>query len=114
MVTSRTIISIPAQSTTRATQRERSLSAVTLLVSCRSRVISINDRRRARDSSLGLPEGDLAAGGRGDDAAPSRGPLARGEQHRGAEEARAVGRLADPADLDVRQPERTLGGALDH
>src|ERR687896_1396103 len=64
-------------------------------------------------SPLLLPEGDLPAGRRLDDAAPARRALARAEQDGAAEPLRAVGRLPDPLDLDVRQPERVLGAALD-
>ena len=60
-----------------------------------------------------LPEGDLAAGRRGDDAAPARGALAGLEQDGGAQVARALGGRADLGDLDVGQPQRALGGALD-
>src|SRR4051812_22921814 len=52
----------------------------------------------------GLPERDLAGGRGGDDAAPARRALARGEQHRRAEPPRALGGRRDLVDLDVGQP----------
>ena len=64
-------------------------------------------------SSLRLPERDLAPGGCGNDAPPSRGALAWRKQDRGSESPRPLGRLGDLGDLDVGQPDRALGAALD-
>ena len=58
-------------------------------------------------------ERDLSAFWAGDNATPSRGPLARLEQHHGTESARALGALRDLIHLDVGQPQRPPGGALD-
>jgi catechol 2,3-dioxygenase-like lactoylglutathione lyase family enzyme len=66
--------------------------------------------RRAR--ALRLPERDLAAGGRGDDAAPARRPLARLERHGGPEPAGPPGDLGDVIDLHVGQPQRPPRVAL--
>src|SRR3954452_12611217 len=63
-------------------------------------------------SALLLPEGDLAAGGRRDDAAPAGRALTRGEQSARAELARAARGGADVGHLDVGQPERTGRRAL--
>ena len=68
---------------------------------------------QAASSSLRLPERELSAFWAGDDATPSRRPLARLEQDRGAEQACAFGALLDPIDLDVGQPQRPPGGAFD-
>jgi hypothetical protein len=45
-----------------------------------------------------LPQGNLPAGGRGHDAAPAGWTLARLQQHRGPEPARALGDLGDVGD----------------
>src|SRR5919204_1396117 len=113
-VASRTIISIPTHSTTSATQRERSVSvAVISSISWSSWAVCSEDRTARGNSSLLLPEGQLAARGRRDDAAPAGGALARRQQHRGPQRAGALRRLADLGDLHVRQPERPRRGALD-
>src|SRR5256885_8743469 len=62
---------------------------------------------------LGLPEGDLTGRRRGDDAAPARRTLAGLEQHPGPQAARPVRDPGDVGDLDVGQPQRTPGAALD-
>src|SRR5262245_9742455 len=73
------------------------------------------DRSRPHPSRshLGLPEGDLAGDGGGDDAAPAGRALARRQQNGGAERCRAVRYLVDPVDLHVRKPDRTSRSALD-
>src|SRR3954451_2935937 len=65
-------------------------------------------------SMLRLPEGDLAAGGGGDDAAPASWAFARLQQHTGPQFARTLGDPVDLGDLDVGKPERAPGLALHH
>src|SRR5919108_5556998 len=60
-----------------------------------------NSSAREGDSAFLLPERDLAARGRGDDAPPARRSLAGGEQDRGAMPARPAGGLVDLGHLDV-------------
>src|SRR4051794_3708098 len=64
-------------------------------------------------SALRLPERQLAGGGGGDDAPPPGRPLPRREEDPSAELLRLRGGAVDPLDLDVRQPERLRGAALD-
>src|SRR5690349_12749448 len=97
-------MSIPTHSTTSAIQRERSVSWA---------VVTFRLPLLVDGSSLGLPERDLAAGRRRDDAAPARRPLSRVDQDRRAEHPRPVGGLADPGDLDVGQPQGAPRVALD-
>ena len=54
-------------------------------------------------AALGLPEGDLAAIRRRNDAAPALRPLPRAEQDVATKAARAVGRHRHVADLDVEE-----------
>jgi len=68
---------------------------------------------RARRSSLRLPQGHLPGDRAGHDTSPARRPLPWFEQHRRAEPSGALGRIADPLDLGVRQPQRTPRLALD-
>ena len=62
---------------------------------------------------LRLPEGELRAGRRGDDAAPAGRAFAGLEQDRGPERARSLRGLGDLGDLDVGQPQRPPRLALD-
>src|SRR4051812_45597798 len=64
-------------------------------------------------SALLLPESKLACRRGGDDAAPARRPLTRGEHERGPEEPGPIGRLVHVLDRHVGQPYRTGGGGLD-
>jgi hypothetical protein len=66
-----------------------------------------------RFPALRLPEGDLAAVGRGHNAAPPGRALAGPEQDAGPEPLRALGGRADLGHRHVGQPERPLGAALD-
>src|SRR5947209_7528896 len=65
------------------------------------------------ESAFRLPEGDLAAGAAAHDAAPADRALAGLEEDGGAQAARAVGRRADLAHLDIRQPQRPRRRAFD-
>ena len=62
---------------------------------------------RARRSSLRLPHGHLPGDRAGHDTSPARRPLPWFEQYRRAGPAGVLGRIADPLDLGVRQPQRT-------
>src|SRR6476661_6416749 len=62
---------------------------------------------------LRLPEGDLATVRGRNDAAPALRPLARAEEHLTAQALGPVGCRAEVTDLDVGEPERLVGGALD-
>ena len=61
--------------------------------------------RAATTSSLWLPEGDLAAGGRGNDAAPADRSLAGLEHDRAAEHERMHGGVGQVRDLDIGEPD---------
>src|SRR5918994_2158653 len=72
----------------------------------------LSELARSR-SALGLPKGQLAAGGGRHHAAPAGGSLARLERHGGAEVPRAPRGLPDVGHRDVGKPDRTRGFALD-
>ena len=74
-----------------------------------------SSRSSARVGSpvLRLPEGDLAAVGRADHAAPACRALAWREQDRAAEVLRPLRRGADLGNGHIREPESAVGAALD-
>jgi hypothetical protein len=69
-------------------------------------------RNGSGQGSLRLPQRDLGAGGRREQASPAGWPLSRLEQHGRAQQARALGGLCDVGNLDVRQSRRALALVL--
>src|SRR5438105_8414598 len=69
-------------------------------------------RCRSRPPAFLLPQRDLSGLGRRDHATPARRALPRLEEQGGSELARQVGGGVDLGDLDVGQPDRALGAAL--
>src|SRR4051794_34381037 len=91
----------------------RSRSAGSRVCTAPSRSSGPPRPRSSAAVGLRLPEGDLATVRGGDDAAPALGPLTRAEEHLAAQALGPTGGRADVADLDVWEPERLVGGALD-
>src|ERR1700716_3212870 len=69
-------------------------------------------RCRSLPPAFLLPERDLAGLGRRDHATPARRALPRLEEQGGSELSRQVGGRVDLGDLNVGQPDRVLGAAL--
>ena len=75
--------------------------------------VALGHAAPSRRRALGCQKAISPPAGVVDDAAPARRALARREQDRGTEPARALGDLVDALDLDVGQPHRAPRGALD-
>src|SRR6266567_7048703 len=69
-------------------------------------------RCRSLPPAFLLPQRDLSGLGRRDHATPARRALPRLEEQGGPELSRQVGGRVDLDDLDVGQPDRVLGAAL--
>src|SRR5713101_8251573 len=69
-------------------------------------------RCRSLPPAFVLPERDLSGLGRRDHATPARRALPRLEEQGCSELSRQMGGRVDPGDLDVGQPDRMLGAAL--
>src|ERR1700716_3871101 len=69
-------------------------------------------RCRSLPPAFLLPERDLSGLGRRDHATPARRALPRLEQHGRSESSSQIGGRIDPSDLDVGQPDRAPGVAL--
>src|SRR5215210_2278259 len=115
IVASRTIINMPTHSTESASQRLRSVvvSVVTFAGSLCFGFASY-DYRSLENSSLGLPQGDLAPGAAVHDAPPARRALPGLEQHGRTEPAGPLGDGSEIRHLNIGKPHRTTSRALDH